>query len=87
MTDSYAASHIQQVNNDLVTQVDIDSVQKLAMHAMSVHSCQVQYFLTENRRGWNFHITGAYQQVMIARGMILKDCPVQVHFACTSDLI
>ncbi|EDR15449.1 uncharacterized protein LACBIDRAFT_141174, partial [Laccaria bicolor S238N-H82] len=26
---------------------------------------------------WNFHITGAYQQVMITRGLILKECPIQ----------
>ncbi|KAL1715481.1 hypothetical protein EV715DRAFT_207370 [Schizophyllum commune] len=33
--------------------------------------------LADHGRGWNFLVTGAYQQVMITRGMILKDCPIQ----------
>ncbi|KAG6885949.1 hypothetical protein C0993_007451 [Termitomyces sp. T159_Od127] len=57
---------------------DSDAIQKLAMMAMSLHGCRVSYFLANDARSWNFHITGAYQQVMATRGMILKECPIQV---------
>jgi hypothetical protein len=80
--DSYsAAQHLQHVNNnlsDVPAPSDSEPVQKLAMMAMSLHGCHVSYFIADQGRGWNFHITGAYQQVMVARGMILKECPIQV---------
>lgn len=63
---------------DLSTSPDSEAVQKLAMLAMTLHGCHVSYFPADHGRGWNFHITGAYQQVMVARGMILKECPIQV---------
>lgn len=45
---------------------------------MSVHNLHVSYLPTDHgHRGWNFYISGPYQQVMPARGMLLKDCPVQ----------
>ncbi|KAJ6604416.1 cytoplasmic protein [Mycena vulgaris] len=78
--DSYsAAHHLQHVNNnisDSSTQPDGEAIQKLAMMAMSLHGCHVSYFMAYPGR-WNFYITGAYQQVMVARGMILKECPIQ----------
>ena len=86
--DSYTAS-LQQVNtniSDLPTQSDYDAVQKLSMMAKGVHGCQVHFALAETGRGWNFHISGPYQQVMVARGMILKQCPIQVNMNCTSDV-
>ncbi|GLB36375.1 putative K homology RNA-binding domain containing protein [Lyophyllum shimeji] len=77
-------SHPSQANspaaNDLhdpAASQDSDAIQKLAMMAMSLHGCHVSYFLADHGRGWNFHITGAYQQVMVTRGMILKECPIQ----------
>ncbi|KII93438.1 hypothetical protein PLICRDRAFT_99898 [Plicaturopsis crispa FD-325 SS-3] len=80
-SDPYmAASHLQHVNanaNDSLSASDAEAVQKLAMMAMSLHGCHVSYFPTDQGRGWNFHVTGAYQQVMVARGMILKECPIQ----------
>lgn len=51
------------------------------MMAMSLHGCHISYFMADPGR-WNFYITGApgaYQQVMLARGMILKECPIQVR--------
>ncbi|KAJ7107666.1 cytoplasmic protein [Mycena crocata] len=78
--DSYsAAHHLQHVNNnipDTTTQPDGEAIQKLAMMAMSLHGCHISYFMADPGR-WNFYITGAYQQVMAARGMILKECPIQ----------
>ncbi|KAG6911775.1 hypothetical protein DXG01_000021 [Tephrocybe rancida] len=56
---------------------DSEAIQKLAMMAMSLHGCHVSYYLANDGRSWNFHITGAYQQVMVTRGMILKECPIQ----------
>jgi hypothetical protein len=81
------ANHLQQQNpssgapnvSDATTSTpDNEAVQKLAMMAMQMHGCHVSYFAADQGRGWNFHITGAYQQVMVARGMILKECPIQV---------
>ncbi|KAF8078380.1 cytoplasmic protein [Lyophyllum atratum] len=63
--------------HDPTTNQDTEAIQKLAMMAMSLHGCHVSYFLADHGRGWNFHITGAYQQVMVTRGMILKECPIQ----------
>jgi hypothetical protein len=81
-TDSYsAAQHLQHVHNNFSESTapsDNETVQKLAMMAMTLHGCHVSFLVADHGRGWNFHITGAYQQVMIARGMILKECPIQV---------
>ncbi|KAJ7139889.1 hypothetical protein C8R44DRAFT_606260 [Mycena epipterygia] len=80
--DSYAPGHhLQHVNNnisDASTQPDGEAIQKLVMMAMSLHGpgCHISYFMADPGR-WNFYITGAYQQVMVARGMILKECPIQ----------
>ena len=80
--DSYtAAQHLQLINNnipDTSPPFDVEAVQKLAMVATTMTGCHVSYFLADHGRGWNFHLTGSYQQVMSARGMILKECPVQV---------
>lgn len=70
------------------SQADSDTVDKLAMLARSLHNVQLSYLLSDGGRSWNFYISGAYQQVMQARGMLLKDSPVQVsplfcHFILT----
>ncbi|KAG5639321.1 hypothetical protein H0H81_004524 [Sphagnurus paluster] len=62
---------------DATATQDSDAIQNLARMAISLHGCHVSYFLADNGRAWNFHITGAYQQVMVTRGMILKECPIQ----------
>ncbi|KAG0697160.1 cytoplasmic protein [Suillus ampliporus] len=55
-----------------------EDVEKLALLAMSIHNVHVSYLPADHgQRGWNFYVSGAYQQVMAARGMLLKDCPVQ----------
>lgn len=48
------------------------------MMAMGLHAVHVSFTAADQGRAWNFQISGAYQQVMLARGMILKECPVQV---------
>jgi hypothetical protein len=84
-TDSYSVTHhgqLQHVSSNLgdaSAASDAEALQKLAMMAMTLHGCHVAYFLADQGRGWNFQITGAYQQVMVARGMILKECPIQVR--------
>ncbi|KAJ7630704.1 hypothetical protein FB45DRAFT_1003704 [Roridomyces roridus] len=72
------AHHLPHVNNisDTNTHPDGEAIQQLVMMAMSLHGCHISYFMVEPGR-WNFYITGAYQQVMLARGMILKECPIQ----------
>lgn len=80
LTDSFATTpqHLQQKISDVSVTADAEAIQKLAMMAMSLHGCHVSYFMVDQGKGWNFHITGAYQQVMITRGLILKECPIQV---------
>lgn len=59
-------------------QADSETVEKLAILARSLHNVQVSYLLSDGGRSWNFYISGAYQQVMLARGILLKDSPIQV---------
>ena len=77
-------AHQQQLNNGAGSDAsgpDGDAVQKLAVLAMQMHGCHVYISGTGDQgRSWNFHLTGAYQQVMAARGMMLKECPIQVSF-------
>jgi hypothetical protein len=72
----------QQFGNNaaepLPVAADAEAVSKLAMMAMSMHGCHISYTSTDQGRAWNFLISGAYQQVMMARGTILKESPVQV---------
>ncbi|KAA1468592.1 cytoplasmic protein [Dentipellis sp. KUC8613] len=56
---------------------DAEAVQKLAMMTMATQACHVSYAVADQGSGWNFLISGSYQQVLFARGMILKDCPIQ----------
>lgn len=49
------------------------------MMAMAVYNVQVTFASADQGRAWNFQISGVYQQVMLARGMIMKECPVQVR--------
>jgi hypothetical protein len=46
---------------------------------MSLHGCHVSFQPVDGGKTWNFHITGPYQQVMVSRGLILKECPIQVR--------
>ncbi|KAK0233391.1 cytoplasmic protein [Armillaria fumosa] len=79
-TEPFPTPHLlqQHVNTSSIpSEADTEAIAKLAMLAGTLHGCHVSYFLTDQGRGWNFHITGSYQQVMVTRGMILKECPVQ----------
>ena len=58
--------------------VDAETVQKLALTASHLHGCIVTPTKSAQSKGWNFHISGTYQQVVSARGTILRDCPSQV---------
>ncbi|KAH0838585.1 cytoplasmic protein [Lanmaoa asiatica] len=60
-----------------LNQADSETVEKLVILARSLHNVQLSYLLSDGGRSWNFYISGAYQQVMLARGMLLKDSPVQ----------
>ena len=62
-----------------VSSSDYDSLQKLAMMAMSLHGVHISFTPADQGRAWNFQISGAYQQVMLARGLIMKECPIQVR--------
>ncbi|KIM48441.1 hypothetical protein M413DRAFT_22936 [Hebeloma cylindrosporum] len=71
------AQHLGSNLLDVPVPADAEAIQKLVMMAMSLHGCHVSYYLVDQGRGWNFHISGTYQQVMITRGLILKECPIQ----------
>ncbi|KAG6371650.1 cytoplasmic protein [Boletus reticuloceps] len=58
-------------------QADSETVEKLAVFARGQHKVQLSYLLSDGGRNWNFFISGAYQHVMPARGLLLKDSPVQ----------
>ncbi|KAJ2965796.1 hypothetical protein NUW54_g13998 [Trametes sanguinea] len=45
---------------------DYDALQKLAMMAMSMHGVHVSFTPADQGRAWNFQISGAYPQVMLA---------------------
>jgi hypothetical protein len=82
--DSYSQLHQQHVNSTLqdpqgtVSPSDYEAVQKVAMMAMAVYSVQVTFASADQGRAWNFQVSGVYQQVMLARATIMKECPVQV---------
>ena len=83
--DSYSQLHQQHVNSTLpdaqgtASPSDYDAVQKVAMMAMAIYGVQISFAPADQGRAWNFQISGVYQQVMLARGMIMKECPVQVR--------
>ncbi|EMD41708.1 hypothetical protein CERSUDRAFT_146926 [Gelatoporia subvermispora B] len=56
---------------------DYDALQKLAVMAMGLHGVHVSFTSVDHGKAWSFQISGAYPQVMLARGMIMKDCPIQ----------
>ncbi|KAM5538238.1 hypothetical protein V8D89_008125 [Ganoderma adspersum] len=56
---------------------DYEALQKLGMMAMSLHGVHISFTPADQGRAWNFQVSGAYPQVMSARGMLLKGCPVQ----------
>lgn len=75
---SHRLRHASSNLSDAATAgTDSDAIQKLVMMAMALHGCHISFFLSDNGRAWNFHVTGAYQQVMMTRGLILKECPIQ----------
>lgn len=61
-----------------------EDIEKLALLARTIHNVQLSCLAEHGQRGWNFYVSGAYQQVMAARGMLLKDSPVQVRLNLSS---
>ena len=52
-----------------------EQMQRLCMEAMSNYQCTVTCSLLEAGKGYNFHLSGGYQQVMGARGFVLRGSP------------
>lgn len=83
--DSYSQLQQQHVNSTLpdaqgtASPSDYEAVQKVAMMAMAIYGVQISFAPADQGRAWNFQISGVYQQVMLARGMIMKEGPVQVR--------
>ncbi|KAH8100546.1 cytoplasmic protein [Cristinia sonorae] len=74
--DSFSQLH-QPDAQGTASPSDYEAVQKLVMMAMAVHGVHVTFASVDQGRAWNFQISGAYPQVMAARGMVLKECPIQ----------
>ncbi|KAJ3736962.1 cytoplasmic protein [Lentinula guzmanii] len=79
-SDTPFPSHKSFSNNKLAEDVSspetAEQIAKLSMLAMTLHGCHVSY-LEVGGQEWNFTVTGAYQHVLQARVMILKECPIQ----------
>jgi len=45
------------------------------------HSCAITYTKADHGKGLIFHLSGAYPNVLNARGMLLRDVPIQVRAA------
>ena len=58
---------------------DAEVVQSITMAILRLPGCHVSFAVADRGHGWNFLISGAYQSCMSARGVILKDCPIQVR--------
>lgn len=56
-----------------------EQMQTLCMEAMSNYQCMVTSSPLEGGKGYNFHLSGGYQQVMGARGYILRGSPFKVR--------
>lgn len=74
------------VTQPAANQAHNDTVDKLTKLVSSLFNVQVSWLLADGGRSWNFHVSGAYPQVMQARGVLLKDSPVQVCFFLFSSL-
>jgi hypothetical protein len=61
----------------LYTKADVDAVQAMVNSATASSGCHITCKPNQNR--WDFMVTGAYQQVMMARGTIMRDCPTKVR--------
>jgi hypothetical protein len=65
--------------------IDInEAMQRLCVDAMANHQCLVSFAKVESETQggkplYNFHLSGGYQQVMGARGAILRDSPFKVY--------
>ncbi|EJT97951.1 cytoplasmic protein [Dacryopinax primogenitus] len=62
-------------------EVGVDAVQRVAMDAMAAHGCLVTFTKADPGKGWNFHLSGGYQQVMASRGMIIREAPLNTRSA------
>ncbi|TFK57432.1 cytoplasmic protein [Heliocybe sulcata] len=59
------------------SQSEFEALQKLQMIVTTMHGCHLSYDIANNGMDWNFLLSGPYQQVMMARGLVLKECPSQ----------
>ncbi|KAG9124333.1 hypothetical protein FRC07_011992 [Ceratobasidium sp. 392] len=56
----------------VVAEIAPDAVQAVCIDAMQQHGCLVTFTRADDARAWNFHLSGAYAQVMAARGHIIR---------------
>ncbi|CCM02197.1 uncharacterized protein FIBRA_04277 [Fibroporia radiculosa] len=94
--DSYSQLQQYAHNNNLsdpqgtVSPPDYDAVQRLVVMAMGRHGVHISFTPADQGRSWSFQISGAYQQVMLAKGLILTECPVPTRSsikAARSDIL
>ena len=68
------------------TAADAETLQKVVLSASQANACVISFAKSSQGRGWNFYLSGVYQQVMLARGSVLRECPVQVSSSLVSVL-
>lgn len=73
-----------QTANNLAAHAE--TVQKITLAAAQAHGCHVSFTKAGQAQGWNFHLSGSYQQVMAARGKILREGPTQVCITVNNEL-
>ncbi len=70
---------------------DAETLQKVVLSASQANTCVISFAKSSQGKGWNFYVSGVYQQVMAARGMVLRECPIQVsecaRLACRRSLL
>lgn len=53
-------------------------VNQVVNAAKNAHACSITWSRADHGKGLIFYLSGSYQNVMAARGYILRECPVQV---------
>lgn len=66
------------LDQQIVGDIPQEAVNKLVAQATATHGCVVTYSRSERGKGWNFYLSGTYQQVMAARGTIIREVPITV---------
>ncbi|KZW02016.1 hypothetical protein EXIGLDRAFT_637795 [Exidia glandulosa HHB12029] len=57
----------------------VEEVTRVVNEAKQAHACSITWSKADHGKGLIFYLSGGYQNVMGARGHILRECPVQTR--------